>query len=486
MTSFWIMTLALTAFAGDDPPAQAARPAPLDVVAALETALSDAIEKTEASVVAIARDRRENPDETTAIKGRNPLPIRLDARFRSGQDAFLPVVDDFISLDTGSGIVVGDHGEILTTFHVVKGANRLVVRAIGAKQGFDAEILAADPRSDLAVIVPREIPGVPSPALKPIRLGDSSKLRKGSFLIALGNPFNAARDGRPSASWGILSNVSRRIEPSIDERMTRQRQLRHFPTLLQLDAKLNQGMSGGAVVNLKGELVGVTTDGGGTEGFDAAAGYAIPMNPLARRVVETLKQGKEFEYGMLGIGLDVVNGTSRVDNVQPNTPAAMGGVLADDLITQVGDTPVTDADNLVLAVNALPAGTVVKLKIERAGRPVECTVELAKYFSDPASPPIVTNVPPAWRGLRIDYLSTLPNAGFGFERLNVMARGGVAVIDVEPGTPADKAGLKRGQVISRIDDKPIHNPREFREALAKITGAVKLGTDAGDVTIQPK
>ena len=436
MTASWIVSLALLTCGVDEPAAREAQagaaatqdaqakapsahgakinaPMPLDVATALETALADAIEKSEASVVAIARDRRENPDETTAIKGRNPLPIRLDARFRSGQDAFMPVVDDFISLDTGSGVVVGDRGEILTTFHVVRGANRLVVRAIGARQGFDAEILAADPRSDLAVIVPRELPGIPPPLLKPIQLGHASKLRKGSFLVALGNPFNAARDGRPSASWGILSNIARRLEPTLDDRMSRQRQLRHFPTLLQLDAKLNQGMSGGAVVNLRGELVGITTDGGGTEGFDAAAGYAIPMNSLGRRVVETLKQGKEFEYGMLGIGLDVVNGTNRVDNVQPNTPAAMGGVVADDLITEVGDTVVSDADHLVLAVNALPAGTIVKLKIQRAGRPVECTVELAKYPIDPRSPPIVTNIQPAWRGLRIDYLSTLPNGGFG-------------------------------------------------------------------------
>ncbi len=121
-----------------------------------------------------------------------------------------------ISFDFGSGVVVGDEGQILTAFHVVRGAAQLIVRAAD-RQEFEAEIIAADPRSDLAVIVPVAIPGMPAPRLKPIALGDAGQLRKGSFLIALGNPFNAAQDGKPSASWGILSNVARRVEPEQDE-----------------------------------------------------------------------------------------------------------------------------------------------------------------------------------------------------------------------------------------------------------------------------
>ncbi len=121
-----------------------------------------------------------------------------------------------ISFDFGSGVVIGTEGQILTAYHVVKGASAIVVRA-AERQQFDAEIIAADPRIDLAVIVPVAIPGLPIPGLQPIRLGDSTTLRKGSFLVALGNPFNAAQDGKPSASWGILSNVARKVEPEHDE-----------------------------------------------------------------------------------------------------------------------------------------------------------------------------------------------------------------------------------------------------------------------------
>ena len=93
-----------------------------------------------------------------------------------------------ISFDYGSGVVIGERGEILTVYHVVKGASRLIVRA-AERQSFEAEIIAADPRSDLAVIAPIETPGRPVPKLKPIAVGDASKLRRGSFLVALGNPF---------------------------------------------------------------------------------------------------------------------------------------------------------------------------------------------------------------------------------------------------------------------------------------------------------
>src|SRR5262249_32997620 len=214
-----------------------------------------------------------------------------------------PVGTDALSFDYGSGVVIGDKGEILTAYHVVRGAARLTVRA-EKRQAFLAEIIAADPRSDLAVIAPKDGPE-PPPKLRPLAIGDSTRLRKGAFLVALGNPFNAARDdGRPSASWGILSNIARQIEPTPEEKSRQEMQLRHYPARLQLDAKLNLGMSGGAVINLKGELVGLTTAAANAVGFDAQAGYAIPMDLLGRKVVETLKQGKEYEYGFLGINLD--------------------------------------------------------------------------------------------------------------------------------------------------------------------------------------
>ncbi len=400
------LVLASLAWADPSPPA----PRPLDVVAALETALADAIARAEPAVVAIAREKSEN-DETLAIRGREPGRNAMsDRRLLTGRivvdDPFGPEL--LFSSDVGSGVVIGNRGQILTTFHMVRGAKSLYVRAAG-HQDFEAEIIAADPRSDLAVIVPRESPGLPAPKLSHLPIGDASKLRKGAFLVALGNPFNAARDGRPSASWGILANVARKMYPSADEVQRMDFQLKNYPTLLQLDAKLNLGMSGGAVINLKGELVGITTAAGSPSGFDAQAGYAIPMDALGRKVIDALKDGREYEYGFLGIGLDE-QGSSRVMSANPGTPAAQGEVLVDDKIVAVGDIPVTDRESLVVAINSIPAGEAVTLKIERKTQPgvIDRTVRLAKLKI--RTPVIATNRPNPWRGLRVDYTSVLGNA----------------------------------------------------------------------------
>lgn len=480
-----LLPLAIAALAIAQTPARSAPPpAPAqDVVAALETALGDAIARAEPSVVAIARWKTEN-DETLAVRGRERGHTRLagpNALMEQPfgvMDPFNMATVDTVSFDYGSGVVIGERGEILTAFHVVRGARSLEVRASG-RQAFEAEILAADPRSDLAVIVPVERPGQPPPKLKPVKLGDSTRLRKGSFLVALGNPFNAARDGRPSASWGILSNLARKMEASPDD-LARRDRLRNFPTLMQLDAKLNLGMSGGAVIDMRGELVGLTTGAANAAGFDAQAGYAIPMDALGRNVVETLRQGKEYEYGFLGISLDK-EGSNRVGSSRPGTPAALGGVQVDDLVLAVGDIPVTDADSLVVAINSIPAGASVRLKLLRHDEQIERTVELAKLRVN--GPVIATNRPKPWRGLRVDYASTLPSQTVGDDLLDAMAREGVVATEVEPGSASERTGLKVGQFISRVDGRPVRNPREFARAVAGHDGPVRLETDQGAVTV---
>jgi serine protease Do len=490
---FHLVPLALLMVALADPPAPAP-PTPADLVAALETALADAIAKAEPSVVAIARTKSPNGDETTAVRGHNPPEpedngrvdqLRLNPALVLQQE--LEQTDrDFRSFDYGSGVVIGDAGQILTAYHVIKGASRIFVRAAG-RQFFDAEVIAADPRSDLAVLVPRVKAGTPAPTLKPIALGDASKLRKGSFLLALGNPFNAADDGTASASWGILANVARRLDASPEDQSRRIRQLRHFSTLLQLDAKLNLGMSGGAVVNLKGELVGLTTAASSAAGFDVQAGYAIPIDPLGRRVIDALKQGKEVEYGFIGIHLDEVV-HNRVGAVEPDSPAHQGGLLQGDTIIAVGDAPVTDGDNLILAVNAAPVGQPVTLRLLRKGEIHEKTVVLSK-MPVLGGEVIATNRTTPWRGLRVDFTSTLAFGTFSDDILKAMAKGSVAVVEVLPGSPAEAAGLRRGQVITAVvttptEKKPVHRPADFAHAVAGRKGAVTLITELGPVTVK--
>jgi S1-C subfamily serine protease len=508
--------LILTTFArGAEPPAPATRSAPggggsRSIVSALEDSFVEAIARAEPSVVAIARVKSET-GETTAVLGRTePEPDadrtralvegdfrnrgfrnrRMQMLMRQGlalNDLDQDDLADNLQFDYGSGVVVGNEGQILTAYHVVKGARRLRVRAIGRRQ-FDAVIIAADPRSDLAVIVPF---GDEPPKLKPIPLGNSTKLRKGSFLIALGNPYNAARDGAASAAWGILANIARRVEPP--RVGAAPPQLHNYPIMLQLDAKLNLGMSGAPVVNLDGELVGLTTTAGDPEGFDPKAGYAIPMDRLGRRAVLSLIEGREVEYGFLGINLptlrfqpDEFGGkTNIVADVTPGTPADLGNLLKGDEILQVGEIPVYDSDTLVVAVGSYPVGEPVALKIRRDDKIIHKTVFLSKYPTE--GDIIATNRPEPWRGIRVDYTSTLAPSTFGAEVLQQMAKSLVAIVEVVPGSPADLAGLKKGRLVVKLGERKVNKPSDFYALTPKLKGDVPIETDSGIVVVrEPK
>ena len=450
-----------------------ADPQPLDVVTALETVVTEAVAKVEPSVVAITRTKSLDGNQTLAVRGRAPAGADrlIDDPF--DEEGFIALPGDF-----GSGVVIGENGEILTLYHLLEGAARIRVRA-DDRQEFDAEIIAADPRSDLAVIVPKESPDRPKPKLTPIAIGNAESLRKGAFLIALGNPYNTAKDGKASASLGILSNTARRIMavPETDPaEQTVQQRLRNQPTLLQLDSKLNLGMSGGAVVNLKGELVGVTTTGGSPEAFDAQAGYAIPMDRLGRRIVGVLSEGREVEYGLLGIMLDRA-GSNRVAGVRAGTPANEVDLRANDLIVAVGDTPVADREEMSLAISAVPVGTPVKLRIQRGGEEREITITIAKF--PPALGVIATAPHQTWRGLRVDFASTLLAGAFTDELMRDVSKGGVSIVNVEPGSPAAAADLKPGQIITEVAGKPIRGPADFFKTVSPLKGPVTLTAELG-------
>ena len=218
---------------------------------------------------------------------------------------------------------------------------------------------AADPRSDLAVLA------IDASDLTPITLGDGDSLKKGQFVLTLGNPYAIARDGQPSAGWGIVANLGRKSPamPEASDPLGR-RTLHHFGTLIETDAKLNLGVSGGPLLNLKGEMVGLCVSLAALAGYETPGGYAIPVDATFRRVLETLKAGREVEYGFLGIepvnlqSQEVLAGLHgvRVEQVVPGTPAARYGLKADDLITAVNRAPLFNADTLMREVGTLPAG----------------------------------------------------------------------------------------------------------------------------------
>src|SRR5262249_8580139 len=258
------------------------------------------------------------------------------------RDTFAPFRDNASSenapLTVGAGVIIDRSGLILTHYLAVHEGDQHTVTTID-RTTYAATIRAADPRSGLAVLAvdpkarPLQRAGVQLRAAAPdsfpaIKLGDAPTVRKGQFVIAIGNPFAIQSDGQPTASWGIVTNLARKAPagtnlndapgPAGDYRTT----LHHLGTLIQTDAKLGFSASGGALLHLRGELIGLTTNAATIAGHEQPAGYAIPINAATRRIIDTLKQGREVEYGMLGVGFgqlaldSAVNRGSRLTLVQ--------------------------------------------------------------------------------------------------------------------------------------------------------------------------
>ena len=439
--------------------------------AAMEKALVEAIAGAERSVVAIARVRKERPGETFSFEFR-PDPFDRTTVTPTTPE---PTDPDFIPNEYGTGVVVGRRGLILTAYHVLGEDSEYYVRTPDRKV-YRAWIKGADPRSDLAVLA------VDAVDLVPITFGDASGLRKGRFVIALGNPYAIARDGQVSAAWGIVANLARKAPPSPDQTdSSGKRTLHHFGTLIQTDAKLNLGTSGGPLLNLDGEMVGLCVSLAAMAGYETAAGYAIPVDRIFRRVVDTLKTGREVEYGFLGIQpanlqpREILAGMRgiRVDRVVSGTPAARpGGLKPDDIVTAVGNRPIYEADSLVLEVGKLPVESVARLDVIRDGRRRTLEVVLAKY--PVRGRKIVTTSAPAWRGMRIDYPTAVVDAEGRVRSRMVFYDDGVIVTDVQQGTAAWEAGLRRGMRISRVGRTPVRTPRQFRAAVAGRRGPVQL------------
>lgn len=442
-----------------------------EAVAAIEQVLVDAIARAEKSVVAIARVRKVPSGDTF------PLEFRPDPFGRTTVTPAAPQPTDpeFIPNEYGTGVVVDRRGLILTAYHVLGEDSEYYVRTHDRK-AYRAWIKGADPRSDLAVLA------IDAPDLEPIAFGDAAKLNKGHIVIALGNPYAIARDGQISASWGIVANLARKAPPRPDATdASGKRTLHHFGTLIQTDAKLNLGTSGGPLLNLDGEMVGLCVALAATAGYEKAAGYAIPVDRTFRRVVETLKRGREVEYGFLGIEpanlrpREILAGMQgiRVSRVVPGTPAARpGGLEPNDIITAVGGAPLYDADSLVLEVGRLPVDSVARLSIIRDGRRRTLGVTLTKYRV--RGKKIVTNRPEPWRGMRVDYPTTVVDSGPRQGNRMPFYDEGVIVTDVAEASPAFAAGLRRGMRVTHVGGEPVRTPKEFFATVAGRRGPIQL------------
>jgi S1-C subfamily serine protease len=373
----------------------------------------------------------------------------------------------------GSGIVIDDSGLVLTNYHVIRDATKIFVRLPGDKESY-ADIHAADPRSDLAVL--RLL--TPPSSLKAIKVGDGGKVRKGQMVLSIANPFAAGfRDGSPSASWGIISNLRRRA-PSVTKEEERKKTLHHYGTLLQTDARLNLGCSGGALIDLKGELIGLTTALAAISGSETAGGFAVPLDAPMKRIIEVLRRGEEVEYGFLGVEPEPQRKGVVLRDVTPWSPAFRAGLRARDSLLSINGTPLADYEDLFLAVNTAFAGTDARIEVQAPDQSVRTvTVSLAKYYIP--GPIIASRKPPVVRGLRVDYLSVLMQMT-PTVMPNQPSVGGVMVREVQANSPAATATLRVQEVITHVNGKPVHTPAEFYREAQKATGALELTIEHPD------
>lgn len=382
------------------------------------------------------------------------------------------------------GVVVDPTGLVLTPHHVIEGATKIYVHLPG-RAGSYADIHAADARADLAVLKLL----APPPNLKAITVADvqlgprgDATVVRGKLVVLMANAYssNFPRIDRPTAALGSVAAVYPHLEPADGDRAKRFDSYYYQGPILAHDAKLNAGVSGAALLNLDGEMIGLTTTAPLLGLGEKAPDYAFPMDAGVRRVVDVLRRGAEVEYGFLGIRPDDSAGAVFVAGVIPLGPAARAGLQRGDIITHINGVAVRNNSDLLVQVGAALAGTPVKVGVRRnANPPAEVTVTLGKLLH--TRPVVASARPEPVFGLRVDHDSVLAQiVGDNIQAiLQKDIPDGVAVREVAADSPAAAAFKKVGDdptkrwLVTHVNGTAVGTPAEFYAA-AKGRKPVKL------------
>jgi serine protease Do len=374
--------------------------------------------------------------------------------------------DDHVPESFGSGIVLDASGLILTNAHVVRNATKVFVR-FPDRKGSYADIHALDPRIDLAVLRLLDPPA----GLKAVRLGDGDKVVEGQFVALLAYaPAVGLRNDKPNLAWGVVSRLRRPAEGTTVETERPRGPLHQFGTLLQTDARVQAGWSGGALINLSGEVVGLTTTIAVVGADENSGTFAVPFGAGLRRLIDILRRGEEIEYGD-----QQRQGRVWVGDVIGNSPAQRAGLRRGDTITHIGGVPIESQDDLLLQVGLHPAGTTVEVVFKRGTNSHSVQLQFGKYHV--ADPFIASNRPAARFGMRVDPASVYPQLQLGEVPVPEV---GVVVREVLPGTPADKAHLQPGQLITQVNGKDVTSPADFYRAVDAAGDRVRLTAPSDD------
>lgn len=378
----------------------------------------------------------------------------------------------------GSGVIVSSDGYILTNNHVVEKATDIKV-ILADKRQFPGKVIGTDPKTDVAVVK------IATTGLPTLTLGDSSKLQVGDYAFAIGNPFGVGE----TATMGIVSATGRN---GLD--------IEDYEDFIQTDAAINPGNSGGALLNARGEVIGINTailsgGSGGNQGI----GFAIPINMAKYVMDEILKHGKVVR-GYIGVGIQEVTPDlakafnvppekgALVGNLEPNTPGAKAGLQRGDVITELNGQPISGPNDLRLKVGSMAPGTTVHLKVSRNGESRDVSLTLGEMPGGKNAANAeggAENSP--MRGVQVDELT-----GDIREQLGLKPdTKGVVVADVADGSPASDAGLQRGDVIEQVNRHPVNSVSDYERLVEQagkqaIVLLVNRGGNTTFVVVQPE
>ena len=377
---------------------------------------------------------------------------------------------DQIVQAAGTGFIIDKAGFILTNNHVVEGASKIQVSLYGEDEDreYEAKVVGRDPLTDSALI---ELIEKPNHELPVVKFGDSKQMQPGDWVMAIGNPFGLAH----TVSVGVISALERPFP--VAERRTAQ--------VLQTDAAINPGNSGGPLLNLRGEVIGINTAiyTDARQAGNIGIGFAIPSNTV-RELLPQLRGGK-ITRGRIGVSIgpiprDAVDEFGLKDrkgavigSVSPGSAAARAGMEPGDVVTAYNGKPVNDHDELVQMVTSTRPGTAVPVRImrDRQERTLNVTVdeldlEAEQGVAQNARPQTADPDQQTSSGFGVRLGNITPDVARGL-RLEGSVRGAV-VMEVDPQSPAQRAGLQRGDVIQRVGRQVVASAAEAQGELAKV------------------
>lgn len=436
--------------------AQTDAPAPLKQ---LGEAFVQVAEKVTPAVVNINSFRKgtsgpAHGDIEEFFKGQ-PFPFKdffdkLPKREREGGGGGVPQ-----QFGMGSGVIVSSDGVILTNSHVVKDADEVKV-TLSDKRTFVAKVKGADSDSDIAVIK------IDATGLPTAKLGDSSKLRVGEVVLAIGNPFGLNQ----TVTSGIVSAQGRTNVGIIE-----------YEDFIQTDAAINPGNSGGPLVNIYGEVVGINTAIASRSGGYMGVGFAIPSNSANLIMEDLLKEGK-VRRGLLGVNIqDVTDELAKsfgrtntdgalVSKVIEGSPAEKAGVKDGDIITKFNGEPVRGAAQLKNLVGKIKPDSAATLTVFRNKQTVDLNVKIAEKTPQALAASGKQAAPASQTsdelGIDIESLSSAAAAQLGLKEGD-----GVRVKDTKPGAIGARMGLRNGDVILEVDGKGVKDVSGFNTAVAE-------------------